>query len=187
MLIVDPLQEYGSVAVVVSGPEELAEYLERTSGRWRIAYQNDHIEDDFDSLCVAAYELGDLLFVVEEADLFCSPTYISSEFYRLIVYGRHRKSAVLTVSRVPADVHRTITRQAWEIYCFTTQEPNDLDYLRRYVGADFAEGVQQLAPHQHRYMNLWDRSGEVSEEDKEDERSELPAADKTGESPNDAS
>jgi len=166
VLIVDPHREYGSVAVEVSSPQELTDYLEGTAGRWRIAYFNTHLEDDFELLTRAAWSIGNLLFVVEEVDRFCSPTWISDSFFQIVNYGRHapggelagsRPVDYLAVSRTPADVHRSLTRQAYEIYCFTIAEPRDIDYLSRWVSRDFAEGLSTLPPQHHRFMDLYNR------------------------------
>lgn len=168
VLIVDPHREYGSVAVELSSSEQLTEYLEQTRGRWRIAYFNTHLEDDFELLCRAAWSIGNLLFVIEEVDRFCNPGWISDSLFQIVNYGRHapggelagsRPVDYLAVSRTPADVHRTLTRQAYEISCFTIAEPRDIDYLSRWVSRDFAEGLSSLPPFHHRFMDLYNRAG----------------------------
>lgn len=169
-LIVDPLREYGHDAVQVSTLPELADYLERTRGRWRVAYFNDHIAHDFDALCASAYTLGDCLFVVEEADWFCDPAQMPEGFERVIKYGRHQRCHVLAMSRRPSEVHRMLTSQAYEIYCFAMHEPRDLEYLSKLVGHDYAEELPQLAPLHYRYQNLWDRTQPF-----EDKELSLPA------------
>lgn len=156
--MIDPLREYGHDAVQVSDLEQLADYLERTRGRWRIAFWNDHIDEDFDALCGVAYALGDCLFVVEEADWFCEPSQMPEGFERVIKYGRHQRTHVLAISRRPSEVHRMVTSQAYEIYCFAMHEPRDLEYLSKLVGQEYAEGLPMLAPLHYRYQNLWDRT-----------------------------
>lgn len=167
VLIVDTQREYGSVAVELGSLAQLADYLDHTAGRWRVAYFNTHLEDEFPLLCQAAWSIGDLLFVVEEVDRFCSPAWIGDEFFQVVNYGRHapggaaagaRPVDYLAVSRTPADVNRALTRQAYEVYCFTLSEPRDIDHLAKWIGREFADGLPALPPHSYRFMDLYDRS-----------------------------
>lgn len=157
-LIVDPLREYGADAVAVRSFDELEDYLAATHGAWRIAYQGEELDDEFDTLCDVAVSLGPCLFVVEEADMFCDPTSISERFEHLIKYGRHARTHPLCVSRTPSEMHRLLTRQAYEIYAFTIAEPRDLDYLRRYVSERFADGLAALPWETYRTFNRWTRA-----------------------------
>ena len=147
--------------------EQLDAYLRATPGRWRIAYTNEQLDEEIEDLCRAARALGDCLLVLEEADMFCSPSFIPRELYNLVQYGRPRPSQrgahLLATSRSPHDVNRALTRQAYEIYCFTTQEPSDLKYLRDYVGDAFAADLETLPPLHYRYQNLWDRTRAIEE------------------------
>lgn len=160
-LIVDPQREYGGAAVEVGSLNAWADYVERTSGRWRVALFNVDLEDQFDDLCAAAWSVGNMLLVVEEVDRFCDPSYISDDFFRIVNYGRHAPAGpvdFLASSRRPADVNRTLTANAYEVYCFTINEPRDVKYLRDLVGESYADGLQSLPPHRYRYMDLRDRS-----------------------------
>ena len=160
-LIIDPNREYGSVAVEVHSLEEWASYVERTDGRWRVALFWPGMEADFEDVCEAVWSVGNLLFVVEEVDRFCDPSSIGDAFYNVVNYGRHADTGpidFLAVSRTPAAVHRSLTRAAYEVYCFTIGEPRDVDYLRKWVSEAFADGLRDLPPHRYRYMDLWDRS-----------------------------
>lgn len=161
-LIVDPLREYGEVAVQVASPPDLAEYVV-SQARWRVAYHNEEMNREFEGLCRVAMALGNCLFLIEEADWFCDPTSIPEELERLVKYGRHHDIITLVISRRPSEVHRLLTSQAYAIYCFTTQEPRDLEYLGRLVGREFADGLGDLPPYHYRYQNLWDRSGGMEE------------------------
>ncbi len=178
ILIVDPHAEYGDLAVQVGDAAELEEYLRNAAGRWRVAYHNDRLEEDFPALCAAVYRLGRCLLLVDEVDMFCEPTWIPDEFARLVKYGRHPKVATLCISRAPAEVHRTITRQAWEIYCFAIAEPRDLDYLRKYgrLGPAFADGLAELPPFAYRRKDLLDPAAPIEELTLGQEEKPPPAA-----------
>lgn len=161
VLVIDPNREYGRVCVEVQSLEEWATYLESTSGLWRVSFFATDLEEQFDAICDAAWSVGNMLLVVEEVDRFCDPSYIGDAFFRVVNYGRHAPAGpidYLAISRAPADVHRAITRMAYELYCFTMGEPRDLEYLRKRVSESFANGLQSLPPHHHRFMDLRDRS-----------------------------
>lgn len=160
ILIVDPLREYGDVAIQVQSLEQLADYLAGTAGTWRVTISNDRLEADLEAICEAAYELGDLLLVLEECSWWCSPSFIPDYLKRFVQYGRHRGVWPLAIARRPSEIHRMFTSEAYEVYCFTMQEPNDLDYLKKYVSASYAEAAQQLPPKVYLRQNLWDRTEE---------------------------
>src|SRR5712692_2000968 len=173
VLIVDPHREHGRTdprvhytgAVEIGSLEQLVEYLGQTQGRWRIAYFNTALEQEFPRLCALAWELGDCLFVVEEVDRFCGPGRISPEFFDIVNYGRHapgppapeRPVDYLTISRYPAAVHIAVRSQAYEIYCFTMNEPAHVEYIAEVAGKEFAGGLQTLPPHHYRFLDLYDR------------------------------
>lgn len=154
VLVVDPHGEYGDVAVAVHSPEELASYLRQARGSWRIAYTNDHLEDDFPALCRTVYDLGNVQLIIDEADWWCSPTDITPEYAHLIKYGiGHGGSTppnspvhVCSISRFPAEVHRVVTSQAAMLFCFLIVEPRHLEYIARYAGRDFAAALPTLEP-----------------------------------------
>ena len=160
-VVVDPNREYGAVAVEVHSLEEWADYAEQAGASWRVALFWPGLEDDFEDICEAVWNVGNLLFVVEEADRFCDSSNIGDAFFRIVNYGRHTDAGTvdfLAVSRRPADVNRTLTAQAYEIYCFSVQEPRDVKYLRERVGEAFAEGLPDFPQGRYRYMDLQDRS-----------------------------
>jgi len=130
--------------VQVHSPEELREYLNRAAGKWRIAYFNDHLEDDFPALCNLAYSLGNVLFVIDEADWWCSPHDIVPEYGHLIKYGRHPRVQVASISRMPAEVNRLVTSQAAALFCFLMVEPVHLEYIGQYAGKQFAAALPAL-------------------------------------------
>jgi hypothetical protein len=157
-LIVDPHREYSDLAVEIDSLDALPEYFERSEGRWRIAYHNDHLNDDFPTLCNVMYGVGDCHFLVDEADWFCTPLAIPYEFDRLVKYGRHRRITLCCLSRAPSEVHRNITRNAYECFAFSLQEPRDLEYLRAYCGEEFTGQLPGLPVLEGRRVSLADRT-----------------------------
>lgn len=163
-LIVDPHREYVKGAVELASLSDLTEYLRGTNGRWRIAYHNDRLEEDFPALCDAVYELRSCWFIVDEASMFCSPSFIDRAFRRVADFGRHRHVSFAVASRRPAaEIHHVLTAGSWELFSFHFDEPADLKYLRDKAGREFAERVQALPPHRCAWVNLYDRTEPLQE------------------------
>lgn len=154
VVIADKDAEYGAVAVGIGTIDELTAYVERTAPPWRLAYQGDDLDAAMPVLCEATYQIGHMLLVAEEADLWCSPNSILPELAHLLKYGRKREAWVCSVARRASELHRLATSQARHLIAFGTVEPIDVEYLRRAVGAEFAGAVQALEPLEGAW---WDR------------------------------
>lgn len=90
--------------------------------------------DDFLKLLRIAYEVPDVLLMVEETSLYCSPSRLPDDLSRLVRYGRHRRINILFVARRPSEIHRELTSQSDVIVTFRQHEPRDVDYLRSFIG-----------------------------------------------------
>jgi hypothetical protein len=158
LLQVDPHREYTDLAVEINSLDALDEYLGRARGdRFRIAYVNDHLEEDFPVLCDWAYRAGHLTLGVEETGEFCTPHRIPRPFYRLAMYGRHPHVSYIVCTRSPAwEIHHVLTSQSWELFCFRMTEPEHLEFVRKFCGREFAERVAQLPPMRCLWRNLYD-------------------------------
>lgn len=143
LIIFDTLGEYDT-GINIETPNEFKEFFLKTyQGNFKICYQPAHPENDFDVICDIVYECGDLTFLVEEIDIFCSAQSISDNFANIIQRGRHRNISLIGVSQRPFGIPRLITSQAKIIYSFVHREPGDLDYLKAYIG-DEAEKIKDL-------------------------------------------
>lgn len=126
VFIYDSLNEYYDVAVAVS-----MRRLPKHHHHFRYAFHTTQ-EGEFDKVCEMIYEAGDMLFVVEECDWFCSANYTSENFKKIIRYGRHRNISILAISRRPADLSRLLTSQANYIISYRQTEPRDIEALEKY-------------------------------------------------------
>jgi len=81
--------------------------------------------------------------VVDEAQLYLNPHRPDEQLLQIIQFGRHRMISCLFVTQRPAHCHKDMFAQADRRVIFTTSEPNDLDYIRKYTGVD-PERVQKL-------------------------------------------
>jgi hypothetical protein len=144
ILVADPQAEYGNVAIPVQSIEEWAQYVEQARGVWTVAYQGDDLDTALPAICDAVFDMGPIMLVLEEADLWCTPNQIMPEVAKLLKYGRKRQVWVCGVARRPSEVHRLLTSQARHVIAFGTVEPIDVEYFRRGVSVEFAAAVQQL-------------------------------------------
>lgn len=165
MLIVDPHAEYGKAAVLVSSLDDLEAFLRTAGPKWRIAYSppKGTLDREFPVLCEAVFDMQNLVYIVEEADFYCSPNRIPQRFAELVKYGRHPNVDLWAVARRPAEIHRLITSQAWEMYAFAADEPPDRDYYDKKLGPEYSERIWNLPPHRCLRFNLFDRREPVQE------------------------
>ena len=89
---------------------------------------------DFDSLTL----------VLDEIDMFCSPTSVPNELFTSLNLGRHRNLDIVCASRRPANVPRLMTANSDELILFRFSEPNDIRYLAEFTSKQYAETCRQL-------------------------------------------
>lgn len=150
-LIYDTLGEYIK-GVSFLTLQELKDFWGKTyQGNFRLIYQPVNPIEDFDEVCDLVYSLGDMMFLVEEIDTFCSAQTLSTAFANIIQRGRHKDITLIGVSQRPYGIHRLVTSQAKEIHSFLHREPRDVDYLKSFIGEE-AEKVRDLS--RYHYL-LW--------------------------------
>ena len=128
----------------------LDDYFEETKSHQTFACDyvpGDNLENDFEELCVLAYDHGPLLFVVEEAPLVCRANFMPPTFGKIVRTGRHRGIDLLWTAQRASEVSRTLT-SATDFWIFYSQtEPRDLDAIAERCGRDVAENVAGLGLH----------------------------------------
>ena len=105
-------------------------------------------EVDFDRFCRAAYCSSDLLVIVEEADLFCTPHKIREPFQQIIETGRHREISLWVATRHAGRLHMNLRSQANRIVTFRQIEPRHLKWIEEAVGPELAERLPHLAQYE---------------------------------------
>jgi len=157
LIIYDTLGEYDSGVYFDSLDNFRAFFLEHYRGDFRCLYNPLQPENEFDAICEYAYHAGDLTFLVEELDVFCSSNSVSPAFANIIQRGRHSNVSFVGVSQRPFGINRIITAQAKIIYSFRQREPRDIDYLCSFMG-DEAAIITELG--QYEFMR-WE-NGKIS-------------------------
>ena len=86
---------------------------------------------------------------IDEVDMFI-PIHCNCEYtLNLIKRGRHCGVSIYGTSRRPPEVSRLFSSQAHRIICFAMNEPNDINYLRQFIGVDNAEKIKQLQKYEY--------------------------------------
>jgi hypothetical protein len=110
--------------------------------------------ENFIELSSLVARMKNITFIVDEIDIFLSPTSISHAhpIYHLINTGRHQQINIITTSRRPADIPRTLTSQTDEFYFARLSEPIDLEYVKKSVGDKYISIVRALREYQFLYI-----------------------------------
>lgn len=107
---------------------------------FRLAYRGEEeeesLESDFDFCCRAILCSRNVVFAVEEVDLFSSPHSLPLPLEKIISIGRHRDLSCFVASRRAPAIHPLIRSQAARIISFTQTEPRDLDWCREVMGSE---------------------------------------------------
>jgi len=132
VIIWDFLGEYENDVVCenLSELQKSIEYVLLKKKRLVIAVRKFTTEQ-FPILCCVAYEIGNFMFVIEEATAVCNPSYIPEEFAFCFRYGRHKGLDLLTIAQRPPEINRLLTSQSDIINVFRFTEPRDIDYIQR--------------------------------------------------------
>lgn len=147
-LIYDTLGEYRE-GIIFDNLDDLKKFwLSVCEKKFRMIYQPLNPAQDFEAVCELVFASGQMTFLVEEVDNFCSPMAMSDELANIIQRGRHKDITFIGVSQRPFGINRLISSQAKEIYSFIHKEPRDIDYLKSFIG-DEAGQIENLKQYQY--------------------------------------
>jgi len=134
VVVFDPLSEYHG-GLVLESFNDLVRYFETQAPdsfflvcRFRGATL-DETEQIYDYAARACDEIGNLLVVIEEAEMFLNSRNEISYINNLISFGRHRGISILAIGRRPVEIAIRIRAQFTSIFSFRQTEPRDLQYL----------------------------------------------------------
>lgn len=86
-----------------------------------------------------AFAARDVVLVLDELALWCTPNSTPEPLKLVATMGRHRGVSLLAGAQRPALVSRHVTAQRDLMIFFRLEEPLDLDYAKRRLGAAAAE------------------------------------------------
>lgn len=149
--LIDLLRKY-DVKILVY--DYLKEYGNLKSNNVEIHYANLHDEKDFDKVLERILKNGNIFFVVEEADKFFNVREnLTGNKSELIHRGRHYGIGGLFITRRIANLNKDVVSQADLIFSFYQFLPNDIEYLREFIG-DYVYQLTKLK--EHEFM-IWNR------------------------------
>lgn len=162
LFIFDTLSEYEQGVVFGTENWELCLEFWRKVYRdnFRLVYRPIDPEAEIDEICELLFELGNVTFLVEEIDCYCTAYKIPPAFAHIIQRGRHKNITLIGVTQRPFGVHRLLTSQAKEIYVFNTNEPRDREYLRTLLGQEIDAKLDSLK--QYEYVKWTDGSPDLA-------------------------
>jgi hypothetical protein len=152
-IIFDPLGEYYSergpgVFHVTSFNEfsaKLVELKQKPLKRFTIVFNFDPETSDhrliFNECLRLVYYFGNVLVVIEEAQLFATTHELCQWFRNMMLTGRHQGLALLFTSQRPGELHKTILSQCTHVFAGQLIDKNDMNYL----SAVFGEKSKTLA------------------------------------------
>jgi len=146
LVVFDSMSEYDS------GVTFNSESLDGFVAFWRKVYRQNfrliyrplNPDAEIESISELVYTLGNVCFLVEEIDCYCSAYQISESFAAIVQRGRHKNITLIGITQRPYGIHRLLTSQAKEIYVFNTNEPRDREYLRALLGQEIEVKLDSL-------------------------------------------
>lgn len=131
---------------------EFCQFWKQTyRSNFRLIYRPLNPAEEIERIADLVYSLGDMTFLVEEIDCYCTAHEISESFAHIIQRGRHKNITLIGITQRPYGIHRLLTSQAKEIYVFGTNEPRDRDYLSLLLGQEIEVKLDNLREYQYVY------------------------------------
>ena len=151
LVVFDTLSEYESGVVFdAEAAEQFREFWRHVyRGNFRLIYRPLNPDQEIDDIAELVFALGDMTFLVEEVDCYCTSWQISEAFAHIVQRGRHKNISLIGVTQRPYGIHRLLTSQAKEIYVFGTNEPRDREYLKLLLGEQIEAKLDQLQQYQY--------------------------------------
>ncbi len=149
LFIFDTLSEYDN-GIVFDDYDKCLEFWKHAYRKpYRIIYRPLKPDAEIDNVAELVFAAGDVCFLVEEIDCYCTAYQIGDKFAHIIQRGRHRDITLIGITQRPFGIHRLLTSQAKEIYVFNTNEPRDRDYLRTLLGQEIEGKLDQLKQYEY--------------------------------------
>lgn len=138
-----------SEGVICYGLDQFKQYSRRCiDGAFKIVYRTDQPRKDFAQICQIVMAAGDIVFVVDEMDMYFDKGEPGEEFADLIRRGRHEDIELIGISQRPRQLGE-VRSMAHELYIFDTHEPSDLSYYRQSFSDGLVEKIKQLKQYEY--------------------------------------
>lgn len=147
VVIIDPLFEYENGFIFYNFSDLIDYYSEHEPETFKFIcrFKTDLEIDYLFRFCEVA---KNLTLVLEEAEIYISPQARSSNFLRLVRYGRHQAISIIGIARRTAELSSDLKAQVNTIYSFCQTLPRDIQIMEDLGFND----VENLPP--HKYLSL---------------------------------
>lgn len=133
-LVYDPMDQYG-------GAGNIRRYVPA----------NDTIEE-FDNVCRTVWDHGNILFAIEEAELYLKESAPLPPYaLKVVLRGRNRGIGILPITRRIALLNKNVFSLADHVFIFKFFARNDVDYCASFLGKDNAAKLRNLAGYRFIY------------------------------------
>ncbi len=126
---------------------------------FRIVYRSPDPVADLPRVCELVAACGNMLFVVDEVQLYSHGPWCPPEFTRIITGGRHAGIDLIGVTQAPKKLGELLRSQAHEWYAFAVREPDQAAYLSERLPGVPASCFQSLEKFQ--YLHYVDGADEA--------------------------
>ena len=160
-IILDSQDEYNT-GVKIYNVKDTIKYLELNYEKpdFNIIFKMSEFREyfeDIEKLFKAVWLVGDLTIVVEEANIFCNPYFISPALNILLLRGRHKNINQLYISQRPANVHKNLLGQSDVLFLFQNPLFNDWKIFKQLGGNDFADSIRDLPLYEYKIFSADDK------------------------------
>lgn len=146
VVVIDPVGEYPNGVQISPSDPALDFYL--SNSRFRIAIHPVRVAD-LNLIVPKILRTGNLLAVIDEAQLFQDASQIPDVLIDLVTLGRRPRVDQIWITQRPTLLHKDVTSQLDVAFLFGAAEPRDLDYLGKRISVAAAEKVSQLRPFEY--------------------------------------
>ncbi|MBI4360326.1 ATP-binding protein [Candidatus Micrarchaeota archaeon] len=130
----DPMREHGSLGMKVESLDQLRVAMRLNQ---KIVFQGrTRSQEEFEDVAALVYKAGGFFLFVDEADQVMPSRKIGPRAKEFIDLGRHRNVGMFCVTRRIADLDKAPVAQVNHLFVFRTIMPQDLEYLRGFIGDD---------------------------------------------------
>ena len=135
--------------VICEGLEQLKSYWRRVAdGPFKIVFRSTQPRKDHAEVCQIVMSAGNVIFLVDEMDMYFDKGEPSEEFADLIRRGRHEDIELVGISQRPRQLGE-VRSMAHELYVFDTHEPSDLGYYKQSFSEALVDKIKALGEYEY--------------------------------------
>lgn len=178
MIKIDKISFHNTINIVISGSKfsgksTLAKHFARMflrnvvydpmkdfqkAGFENIYVPNTNMPEEYEIFCANVLRVGNMMMIVDEAQNFMpgGNKLLTPSAFQIVMHGRHNGIGLMTTTKRPALLSKTVFEEANYLFLFRHMIPNDIEYLQEIVGED-AWILQYL--NNYRFM-IYNNSGD---------------------------